>query len=277
MFFKLLKELPLMFAIAALTWGIVFLFFVRDARKKEVSFFTKFKTTIIAILLSILLTATDIWFFTKYVPTHFKKQPVVNAEVSVKELLSDSLIADSTHKTAPVIIKKDSTSNQQQAGLEFKGNTYLTNNASVKFLSRGSSEDIEATNSTVACSLNSTTGQIKFTGLIRGFVFENELMQEHFNDKDYMNSEAFPKTSFSGSVQNISAVNFQKDGTYNATASGALSIHGVTKNISANGQIIIAGKKVSLKSVFKIKRLDFGLNTDEIADELEITVIALFQ
>jgi polyisoprenoid-binding protein YceI len=99
-------------------------------------------------------------------------------------------------------------------------------------------------------------------------------MQNHFNDKDYMNSEAFPKTNFTGTIQNIQAVDFTKNGNYAVTASGALTIHGVTKNITVTGSVMIAGNKATLKCVFKIKRIDFGITTDEIADELEITVIA---
>ena len=101
-------------------------------------------------------------------------------------------------------------------------------------------------------------------------------MQNHFNDKDYMNSDAFPKTSFTGTVQNIASVNFTKNGVYSITAVGAISIHGVSKNITVPGSVAVAGNKVSLKSTFKIKRVDFGITTDEIADELSITVIAEF-
>jgi polyisoprenoid-binding protein YceI len=77
-------------------------------------------------------------------------------------------------------------------------------------------------------------------------------------------------------MQHVQSVNFTKDGNYPVTAVGALTIHGITKNITAPGSVIIKGNKLTLKSVFTIKRIDFGITTDEIADELEITVIAGF-
>jgi polyisoprenoid-binding protein YceI len=133
-------------------------------------------------------------------------------------------------------------------------------------------------NSNVACSFKiGSAGQLKFTGLIRGFIFENEMMQEPFNDPDYMNSAAFPKTSFAGTIQNIESIDFSKDGTSKVTAEGSLLIHGVSKNITAPGTIQITGGKPTLKSIFKIKRADFGINTDEIAEELEITVSSAFK
>ena len=263
-----------MFVIAAIIWGFVLFLFIRNSRRKDKTFFIRHRSTLIAVAAALILTVADIWLFTSYIPTHFKKHPFVDASLSTTDLLADSVSKDSIYKPIAAINKKDSAKPDKASVTDVNGKTYLTNKASIRFLSHGSSEDIEATNQMVACSLNSKTGQLRFTGLIKGFVFENEMMQNHFNDKDYMNSEAFPKTNFTGTIQNILAVNFTKDGNYAVTALGTLTIHGVTKNITVTGSIIIAGNKVSLKSNFKIKRIDFGITTDEIADELEITVIA---
>jgi hypothetical protein len=274
MFVKLLKEIPQMFVVAAIIWGFVLFLFIRNSRRKDKVFFARHRSTLIAVLAALVLTIADIWLFTSYIPTHFKKHPVVDASLSTTDLLADSVLQDSIRKPMAEINKKDSAKKEKAVIPELNAKTYLTNKASIHFMSHGSSEDIEATNQMVACSLNSQTGQLRFTGLIRGFVFENEIMQEHFNDKDYMNSEAFPKTNFTGTIQNIQTVNFTKDGNYPVTAIGALSIHGVTKNMTVTGTVMIAGSKVTMKSIFKIKRIDFGITTDEIADELEITVIA---
>jgi len=192
-------------------------------------------------------------------------------------LLNDSILSDTVHLPIAESNKKDSSKQQKNAAVPVVEKVLLTNKASIRFYSHGSAEDIEATNSSVACSFNETTGQIKFTGLIRGFVFENEMMQEHFNDKDYMNSAEFPKTSFKGLIQNIKSIDFSKDGNTKLTAEGTLTIRGVSKNITAQGNLLITGGKPTLKSVFKIKRADFGINTDEVAEELEITVISDFK
>ena len=274
MFFKLLKEIPQMFVVAAIIWGFVLFFFIRNGRRKDKFFFARHRSTLIAVAAALLLTVVDIWLFISYIPTHFKKHPVTDISLSATDLFADSVLKDSIHKPIVAISKKDSTKQDRATAMDLNRKTYLTNKASIRFMSHGSSEDIEAINQLVACSLNSKTGQLRFTGLIRGFVFENEMMQNHFNDKDYMNSDAFPKTNFTGNIQNIQAVDFTKNGNYAITTSGALTIHGVTKNMIVTGSVSIAGNKVTLKSNFKIKRIDFGITTDEIADELEITVIA---
>ncbi|KAI9449340.1 Lipid/polyisoprenoid-binding, YceI-like protein [Russula earlei] len=156
---------------------------------------------------------------------------------------------------------------------------YATKSAQVKFFSSTKAEDIEATNSQAESKL-SDKGQLMFSLLIKGFRFENELMQEHFNEKDYMNSDQYPKSEFKGAITNIATVNFAKNGSYPVVAEGNLTIRGVTQKVTAKGTLTVANGKVSTKSVFKIKAKDFGftgkLITGTISEELEITVTAKY-
>jgi polyisoprenoid-binding protein YceI len=155
--------------------------------------------------------------------------------------------------------------------------TYSTKSASVKFFSHTVAEDVEAVNKQVLCSLNDKTGQTSFAVLIKGFKFENSLMQQHFNDKDYMFSDKFPKSTFAGNITNIASVNFAKNGSYPVTAEGSLTMHGITQKIKQTGTITIANGKVSLKSIFKIKPKTYGIAVpDGIADEIEVTVTTTF-
>ena len=265
-----------MFVIAAIIWGFVLILFLRNNRKKDQGFFTRHKSGFFAVAAALVLTVFDIWVFVSYIPTHFKKHPVTEAAVPVTDLLADSSLIDSAHKPLVTSTKKDSGGQNKTVAAVTNKTSFLTNKASVRFFSHGADEDIEATNHSVACFFNTQTGQVTFSGLVKGFVFENEIMQDHFNDAKYMNSEAFPKTGFTGTIQHTQPVDFAKEGNYPVTAAGDLTIHGITKHITATGSIIVKGSKLTLKSVFTIKRLDFGITTDEIADELEITVIAGF-
>jgi len=153
---------------------------------------------------------------------------------------------------------------------------YATKSASIRFYSHTPAEDIEATNKNAESKLIDKTGQVMFGLLIKGFTFENGLMQEHFNKPDYMNSDKFPKAEFKGTITNIAAVNFAKDGVYNATADGNLTIKGVTKKVTAKGTITITKGKVSLKSTFKLNVKDYGVDGSEVAKDLEITVTAKY-
>lgn len=276
MLFKLIKELPLMFVIALVIWAAVLWIFYKNTQKSNGSFFQKHRSTIIALLFALVLTLTDIWLFVSYIPTNFKKNPVSDSTQLSPDLLLDSTWKDTAHTATATILAKDSLKKTDTTAIKQTGKNYITKKASIKFYSKGPGEDIEATNSNVACSFNDVTGNLKFTGLIRGFQFENELMQEHFNDKDYMHSELYPKTSFTGKIVLPANFSTEKDGNYTVTVEGPLTIKAVTKNTKVSGSIIVSGKNITLKSIFKIKRNDFNINIDEVAEELEITVNAAF-
>ncbi len=158
----------------------------------------------------------------------------------------------------------------------FAQKTYATKAAQVKFFSHTPAEDISAINNQAVSKLVDKTGDVMFSLLIKGFRFENELMQEHFNGADYMNSTQFPKGEFKGKITNIAAVNFTKDGTYNVTADGNLTIKGITKKVTTKGTLTIAKGIVSTKSVFKINVKDYGVDGSEVAKDLEITVTAKY-
>lgn len=276
MLFKLIKELPLMFVIALIIWAAVLWIFYKNTQKSNGSFFQKHRTTVIALVFALVLTITDIWLFVSYIPTNFKKNPVSDSTQLSPDLLLDSTWKDTAHTATATTLPKDSLKKTDTITIKQTGKTYITKKASIKFYSKGPGEDIEATNSNVACSFNDVTGNLKFTGLIRGFQFENELMQEHFNDKDYMHSELYPKTSFTGKIVLPANFSTEKDGNYTVTVEGPLTIKAVTKSTKVSGSIIVSGKKITLKSIFKIKRNDFNINIDEVAEELEITVNAAF-
>ncbi len=278
MLFKLIKELPLMFLVAAAIWIVIIFIFYKNSKKKDQGFWQKHSSTLLAIIVALVLTVVDIWVFVSYIPTNFKKNPVADSTQLSPDLLLDSTWKDSSHKGTTIVVEKDSGPNKvDTTKANLNGKTYITKKASIKFYSKGPGEDIEATNSNVACSFNDKTGALKFTGLIRGFQFENELMQEHFNDKDYMHSELYPKTSFTGKITLPANFSTEKDGNYNVSVEGPLTIKAVTNNTKVTGTITVTGKTITLKSVFKIKRANFNINIDEVAEELEITVNASFK
>lgn len=275
MFFKLVKDLPWMFAIAVFIWLITAILILKKSTKNQSSFFKKHRTSFLAIIFALIFTIIDIWFFVQFIPTHFRKHQTVQQTLSTNDLLKDVQPADTASNKNISSNKKDLATHKITEA-KFSAIIYSTNKASIRFFSSTAAEDIEATNNQTASALNNQTGDLRFVALIKSFHFENELMQDHFNEKDYMNSDAFPKSEFKGKITNINTINFTKDTSYNVTATGSLTIHGVTQKVTANGTLTIAQQKINLKSVFKIKRINFGITTNEIADEIEITVICNF-
>src|SRR4051812_41355455 len=106
---------------------------------------------------------------------------------------------------------------------------YFTKTGTIKFFSHTPMEDIKAENRKVVSILDSKTGALEFTLLMKGFDFPNDLMEQHFNES-YAESTKFPKAGFKGTVTNISSVDFSKDGSYSVNYSGKLTIKDVTKD-----------------------------------------------
>ena len=153
---------------------------------------------------------------------------------------------------------------------------YFTRTGKLTFHSDASLEQIEASNSQVNTIIDAATGQIQFAALMKAFEFEKALMQEHFNE-NYVESDKFPKSVFKGKIENISQVDFTKDGTYPVKVSGQLTLHGITKGISSDGTVDIKNGIIHAKSTFNILLADFGIEipklvADKISKEVSITV-----
>jgi polyisoprenoid-binding protein YceI len=158
---------------------------------------------------------------------------------------------------------------------------YMTRTGKVSFFSATSVENIEAFNNEAASVLDSKTGDLAFQVPIKSFKFEKALMQEHFNE-NYMESDKYPKAEYKGKVTDISKVNFAKDGTYNVSTSGKMTMHGVTKDVTIPGTITVKGGDATLNSKFKVKVADYGIKipsmvVTKVAKEIEVTVNSILK
>jgi len=153
---------------------------------------------------------------------------------------------------------------------------YMTKNGFIGFYSHTPMEDIKADNNQVAGVLDTSTGEMVFQALIKSFHFDRALMEEHFNE-NYMESEKFPKSSFKGKITNLSAVNFSKNGTYDVTVEGDLTIRDATNKISTKGTIEVMTGGINANSKFNIVPEDYkikipGVVREKIDKNLEVTV-----
>ena len=163
---------------------------------------------------------------------------------------------------------------------EASAQNIYTKNGAVSFFSKATLENISADNNEVTSVLDKSTGNLQFSILIKSFHFKKSLMEEHFNE-NYMESDKYPKAIFKGKISNAAAVNFSADGVYPVQVTGDLTMHGVTKTITASGTVEVTKGIPAARSQFKIKPADYkitipGVVKDNIAETLDITVSCVY-
>lgn len=153
---------------------------------------------------------------------------------------------------------------------------FYTKSGKITFFSSSSMEDIEAINKTVITLLNTQTGDLQFAVLMKGFEFKKALMQEHFN-RDYVESDKYPKAEFNGELTNNSDINYTVNGTYTVKTKGKLTIHGQTKEIETTGIITVKDGKLLMNAVFNVLVADYKITIprlyrDNISKSIKVTV-----
>ncbi len=138
--------------------------------------------------------------------------------------------------------------------------SYKSTKGLVKFDAGGGVEDIKATNTQLDATI-SQEGSFKFRVAILGFKFPDALMQKHFNE-EYLESGKYPTASYTGVISNIKEIDLLKDGTYKASVTGNMQIHGVTQKLNTTGTITVAKGKISVQSSLDIKLADYQISTD---------------
>jgi len=122
----------------------------------------------------------------------------------------------------------------------------------------------KAENKTAIATIDPAKNTVQFEAAIKNFTFSNPKIQEHFNQKSWLNSDEFPKATFNGVITNPSAVNFTKDGTYTVTVEGDLTIKDKTQKVKTQATIVVAGKTLRTNASFNIKLTDFGIEGQPI-------------
>jgi len=140
----------------------------------------------------------------------------------------------------------------------------------------------KAENKTVIGSLDKSSGALVFEAAVNNFDFPNEGIQKHFNGEKWMNSEQFPKFTFSGKIEDLKMVNFAKEGIYKITISGNLTVKGISKPIAAPATINITNGVIKAISSFPIVLADYSItggpiDGGKVAPNPTVTVTADFK
>lgn len=155
-----------------------------------------------------------------------------------------------------------------------KAQVYSTTKGEINFFSSAPLEDISAKNNRVISMLNTQTGELVVRVPINQFDFPNKLMQRHFNE-NYMESEKYPYGTFKGKLNE--QIDFSKPGTYDASASGVLNIHGVDQKRTLNGKVTVGTDgSLELQTKFIVALADHKIDVpkivfNKIAEKISVT------
>lgn len=155
---------------------------------------------------------------------------------------------------------------------------YFTRDGKIQFSASTPMEKIDATSKGTTAVVDAASGAIEFAVLVKGFLFERALMQEHFNE-NYLESDKFPKATFKGKIQESTSVKWTKDGDYPVKVKGTLTIHGVSREVTTEARISVKGGKILATTKFDVAVADYNIKipsvvADKVARIVTITVEA---
>ena len=117
----------------------------------------------------------------------------------------------------------------------------------------------KAENKTGIASIDTKTGAVAFEVAVKNFAFSNPRIQDHFNGANWLNSDQFPKFSFTGTIEKVSKIKFTKNGTYTVKVNGNLTVKDISKPLTAEAVFTVADGKVKATANFTIALADYNI------------------
>jgi len=136
-----------------------------------------------------------------------------------------------------------------------KSKKIIDKQGQVTFFSYTSVENIQATNNQVLSLIDLDKGDIVITMLMRAFVFEKTLMQEHFNES-YIESDLFPKATFDGHILDFDPNS--KD-PQTKLIKGDFTLHGMTKSLEIKATITPYKNSYAISGKMQLTTKDYNI------------------
>ncbi|MEZ4888401.1 MAG: YceI family protein [Chitinophagales bacterium] len=161
-----------------------------------------------------------------------------------------------------------------------QNNLRQINSGTIYFKSDAPLELIEAQSKSLKGIIDTKQRTFAYTVSIESFEgFNSPLQREHFNE-NYMETNLFPKATFSGKI--IENVDFESDGVYEVRAKGKLNIHGVEQERIIKATLQINGGQMEVHSKFTVPLTDHNITIpriveQKIATEIYVEINAQFE
>ena len=136
---------------------------------------------------------------------------------------------------------------------------YMGKTCVTHFFSKTSMKDIEAKSNTAKPVLDAASGNFQMRIQNTSFKFESSFMEEHFNE-NYLHTDKFPNATYKGKLIGFTKDMLTKDGVYNISSSGQVTLHGVTKDFSSPVKLEVKGKTATFNCIFKVKAEDYNID-----------------
>lgn len=135
-----------------------------------------------------------------------------------------------------------------------------TTSATVSFDATTEKDNLpKAENKTGIASIDTKTGDVAFEAAVKNFSFSNPRIQEHFNGANWMNSDQFPKFSFTGKIDKVSKIKFNKNGRYTVKVNGTLKIKDISKPLTVHAVFVVTDGKIKATTDFSIALADYNI------------------
>ncbi len=147
---------------------------------------------------------------------------------------------------------------------------YQLRDGKVHFAIIAPASEVTADNDSLAGNLDLDKGTLRFTVYVAGFAITAtdmpQLMREgatyrfhHY----YFDSERYPVATFNGTSAALKKIDPSKDGTYEITCEGKLSMHDVVKTITVKGTVTMKDGVAAVSSEFMIDPHDYKVRIPE--------------
>lgn len=140
---------------------------------------------------------------------------------------------------------------------------YIDQNGEIEFeASEELFEPVQAINTSATAILNVDTGEFASLALVKGFHFENSLMEEHFNE-NYIESETYPKAIFRGNLLNFNHSLLSETPT-EITVDGKLKLREKEKGVHTTLSVQKVSDVIIMKGSFTVTPSDFDIEIPKI-------------
>ena len=140
---------------------------------------------------------------------------------------------------------------------------FLTKNGSISFFSSAVVKDFKADNNQVLSIIDTDSGKMAISILMKSFMFEKALMQEHFNE-NYVESDKFPKATFRGAIVDFESIT---DLETKLEVEGIITIHGVSKEIVISANMTRSEESIVLRGEFNVLLADYNIEIPRVVSK----------